>query len=439
MKNLNKFIIMNTGLTLFILLFLTAPVFSEMRTQFVPSVSITEKYTDNHLQTENNKKDEFSTAYSAGLSFGLIDKNKSMFLEYRSGYTDYASFDEEDSWTHALSLNGQSQVSKHVNLSFSENYVRDLSRTLRTNTLEKHDVNTTSAGMTYEFGPENRLGLNYTYSFDDYEDPNADAHTSHTPSASFSYWFTPQWGMNLGASYEKTEYDISSNESETWSGNIRVLKSITRHFDTYVAYAHTFTDQVSGDHTIHNPSVGFDWRPTDDSGISIGLGVLFQEWDNQNSDDSRDLFLDLDMYKTFDFSRKSTLSITGSSGYRSTSEDAASLGFEIYYRAGALFSYRVTRRLTADLNASYQVSQFDEPGLNRQDNTLGLGAGLVWAPLQWMNTRLSYSFNDFDTNAALRDDYQENMVSFTISFVPSQPVRFGASTPRATLENQLFE
>ncbi|MBU2429554.1 MAG: hypothetical protein KKH99_02580, partial [Proteobacteria bacterium] len=126
MKNLNKFIIMNTGLTLFILLFLTAPVFSEMRTQFVPSVSITEKYTDNHLQTENNKKDEFSTAYSAGLSFGLIDKNKSMFLEYRSGYTDYASFDEEDSWTHALSLNGQSQVSKHVNLSFSENYVRDL-------------------------------------------------------------------------------------------------------------------------------------------------------------------------------------------------------------------------------------------------------------------------------------------------------------------------
>ncbi len=423
----------------FVVLILVPPAFSKVITQFVPSLSITEEYTDNYNETENNEDDELSTIYSAGFSFGIIDKNASLFLNYNPEYTDYSDHNEDDSWGHTLLINGQSQVSKNTNLTFSENFVRDLSRTDRTNSLEKHDVNITSVGARYEFGAKDAFGINYTYSFDDYENQNLDEYSSHTPSVFFSYWFTPQFGMDLNASYEKTKYDISNDDPETWAGDIRLLKNMTRHFDVYISYAHTFTQQSSGDHFVYNPSVGIDWEPAKDTGISIGVGVLFQEWDNQNSDDSQDFFLDLDLYKIFDFSRKGTLSLTGSSGYTPTSDSAASLGFEIYYEVGALLSYRLTRKLTSELNASYQISQFDEPGVDRTDNTLGLGGDLIWTPLQWLTLSLAYSFTDFSTDVDTREDYQENVGSFTIGFTLPRPVRLDAPNPRGSLENRLFD
>lgn len=440
MRFLNSSIILKINMILFFVsLVLVAPAFSKVVTQFTPSLSITEEYTDNYNQTKNNKEDEFATIYGAEFSFGIIDKNASLFLNYSPEYTDQADQNEDDSWNHIISLDGQSQVSKNTNLTFSEVFVRDLNRTSRTNSLEKHDVNTTLAGIRHAFGASDALGANYTFSFDDYENPNVDEYTTHNPSAFLSYWFTPQFGMDLNASYVKTKFETSTGDTETWTGNIIFSKSMTRHFDTYISYAHTSTKQASLDYTIYNPSVGFDWQPTEDMGINLGIGVLLMKFDSQYLNDMESLFFALDAYKTFEFSRKGTLSITGSSGYTSTSMDAASLGFEIYYEAGALLSYRLTRRLTSELNASYQINQFDMPGIDRQDNTLGLGGGLVWAPLQWLTLNLSYSFTDFDTDAGTRDDYQENVGMFTVRVSPERPVRFRNSTPRAELEDRLFE
>ena len=77
-------------------IFLVPPVFSKVITQFVPSLSITEEYTDNYNRTQNNKDDEFSTIYGAGFSLGLLDKNGSLFLSYNPEYTDHAEYDEND-------------------------------------------------------------------------------------------------------------------------------------------------------------------------------------------------------------------------------------------------------------------------------------------------------------------------------------------------------
>ena len=255
--------------------FLASSSFADVRFEFVPTVSITEEYTDNYNHTDNNKDDEFSTIYSAGFSFGVIGKNANLFLNYNPAYTDHRDFDENDSWSHVVSLEGQIQISQHTSLTLSEIFVRDLNQTLRTNSWEEHNTSTTTAGILHEFGERDSMGFNYTYSFDKYDDSNADEYKSHKPSAFLSYWFTPQYGIDLNASYEKIKYDISSNDPATWAGDIRFLKRINRHFDVYISYAHTYTDQDSGDHTIYNPSIGFNWQPTDDSGVSIGAGVLF--------------------------------------------------------------------------------------------------------------------------------------------------------------------
>ena len=114
------------------------------------------------------------------------------------------------------------------------------------------------------------------------------------------------------------------------------------------------------------------------------------------------------------------------------------LDFISIMKQACLLSYELTRRLTTELSGTYTIDQFDDPVVDRRDNTLGLGAGLVWSPLQWLSLSLSYAFTDYNTDTNTREDYQENVGMFTITMSPSQATRFGTSTPRADLENRLF-
>lgn len=406
--------------------------------QFTPQMTISEEYTDNFYQTKNNKDDEFSTRYKPGFSFGIIDKKNSFFIDYTPEYTDRMDKNEYDAWNHAASMEAILQTAKNTELFFSESFNRGLNRTARTNNFEKHDTNTAMAAVKHQFGRQDFFNLNYTYTFDDYENPNQDEFETHRPSAFLSYWFMPNFGFDLNTSYSKTDYEISSNDPETMRGDLRLLKKINPHLDVYVKYAHSYTDQESGDYVVYNPSLGFDWKPTEDSGIILGGGILIQEYDNQSDYDSEKFFLEFDIYKNFSFSRRNNLSITGSSGYNDIDEQAASLGFAINYQAGFLHTYELTKRLSSKFRGSYRLTEYDEPGVNRNDKTMNLGAGLVWSPLKWLKFDLLYSYIDFQTDSTQRGDYQENMATFSVSFIPSQPALLKTTSSRQYLENEIF-
>lgn len=424
---------------LFIIFATATAVQAKVITQFVPTLTITENYSDNLFHSGTNELDDYYTVASLDLSLGFIGKNGSTFLGYNPTYTKYDEYDFMDSWDHLATIESEYLVTKRTTVTFSENYRRILNRTITSDTLHRHDISETSAGLEYAFGQQNTMGVNYEYSFDDYETANADEYKTHNPSAFFEFWFTTQWGVKLDGAYERTKYDTSTNEPETWSGDIKLTHRLNRHFDVFARYAHTYTDRSSGEQTIYHPSVGINWSPTEDSGIEVGIGVLFQEWDNTQSTKTEDFFLELDAYKDFEFSRRGVFSITGSSGYTPTSSDAASLGFELHYRAGALLTYQLTRQLTADIQAAYQITQFDDPNVNRQDDTLTAGCGLSWSPLRWMTLSVNYSFTDFQTDAASRQDYQENVGMVSVSFTSPRPVRFDSSSDRSRLEGQLFD
>ncbi|RLB90473.1 MAG: hypothetical protein DRH26_09630 [Deltaproteobacteria bacterium] len=429
--------IFTAWVSLFLIVLLASPAFSAQK-QFTPLVTITDEYTDNFNHSKNNKDDEFSTRYQAILSFEVIDKQNSLLIEYSPNYIDYMDKNEYDSWNHGVSIDAVLQPSKNTILTFSDSFDRSLNRTVRTNTFEQHDTNTSTASLRHQFGQNDYFSLSYTYTFDNYDTPNQDEFKTHRPSAYMMYWFTPKFGMDLNASYSKTDYEISTNDLQTLQEDLRFLKKINPHLDAYVKYAHTYTEQTGGDHVVYNPSIGFDWQPTEDSGIALGGGVLFQEYQNNSDADSKRFFLEFDAYKNFNFSRRNTLSITGSSSYNDINEEAASLGFTINYRAGFLHTYRLTRRLSSELRGSYNLSEYDEPGLNRKDKTLNLGAGLVWSPLRWLNFNFAYTFTDFNTDDSALDDYQEHSAFISTTFTPQEPMHIRPSTPRQVLENRLF-
>ncbi len=408
---------------------------------FIPSVSISEEYTDNYNQTDNNTEGEFSTEYQAGFEFEYIETRGQASFSYNLSYIDYNEHDENDAWQHNLAIDSLFNLTRHTDLTLTESFStsRDISQ--RTGTWEDHATNDITAGLLHQFGQRNFAGVDFSYSFDKYDDPNLDEYESFRPSAFLTYWFNLRYGFELSAFYERTEFDISNNEEDTWSGDIRFIRQMTNHFQVYVGYGHSIAEDDTEKHIIYNPSVGFDWTISETSSISIGAGVLFNRYDNQQ--DSEDFFLDLNAFKLFDFSRRGSFAISASSGYGEISEDAASLGFNIYYQAGFNYNYALTREASLDISGSYLRDEFDEELADRVDNVFDLSAGVIWSPLNWLTLGIYYSYTNFKTDATVRDDYVENRATFTVTLIPYRPRRIQPhATPGETRENietRIFE
>jgi len=490
---------------------------SRMITQLVPTLTITEEYSDNYLKTENDKQNEYITSVGLGFSVGFLSKTNKIYLAYDPTYKKYknlddrdilehrASFDGEfnpsrrtsisthlsysgtnetnegDTWQNIASIYGDTQLSKYTNFNFFQEYSNNFDQNIRTGEYKEHEVNTSTVGISRQFGKKDTMGLDFSYEFDDYKNSDEDTYTQYRPSAFITYWITPLNGLDSEISHENKSLDDPVNDIETTEGHIRYLRKFSKHFDGYLKYRHYYSDQASGEHQIYHPSVGFDWDVTKDSGISLGLGVLFQKWENSN--DSTDPFIDMDVYKTFNFSQSRSLTITASSGYRESTGENINNGFSTYYQAGFEYNHQLQKRLSSSLYGSYRLDQYQESSADdrndntttylagfqldyqlqkhlflnlfgsyelaefyesaadRKDNMIEFGGGISWNPLRWLQLNLSYAYNDFNTDSIQREDYTENIASFSVSLIPARPVRLettSAEPSRQSLESKVF-
>jgi len=469
-------VVLSLALFSLLLTFCSANV-SAFVTEFVPSLYISEDYTDNYDQTESDQIEEFYTTYGIDLSFGLLQKSSKLLLSYNPEFKDYDKHNEEDgvehnaslvgefqpsekslinlslnydghagssdsssslsddsvgdgysnssrgeSWQHDALLGTSYELSKYTDTLFSAGYTNSYDRQLSTGDWNESKNYTLSGGINHQFGKNDSVGFDYRYSMSDYVGPDSDDYEEHTPSLFMAYSFNPQLGFDSNLSYEYTVYDISKESSKTWSGDFRFIRIMTKHLDLYTKYEHTYTQEEEGDHTVYTPSAGFDWSVTEDSGVSLGIGYMIQKW--ENSDSSSNIFFDADIFKTFNFSKRGAFTVSAASGYDATSNEAASLGFQIYYQAGFLLSYQLLKDFSTQLTGSYTRDQFDDPDVNRVDDTGQLGAGLTWAPWKRVNIDLGYTFEDFSSDDDAMEDFQENRGTVMVTLYPTGPARF---------------
>jgi len=447
---------------------------ARMITQIMPTLTITEEYNDNYFQRESDTFEEWITTYELGFSVGFLNKKSQIYLEYNPEYKDYKNLEDRDGLSHKASLSGtfqptkyttaavdlaydgnndnnqgeswehsagasiDSQLTETIKASLAQAYSNRFDQQVRTGDYKEHEVNTTQLGINKTFGAKNAVGMDFTYKFDTYKNSDADEYTSYEPSAFFKYWFTRLNGMEANLEYKKKEFDTApASDFETIAGDIRYIRKINRHLDGYVKYRQYLSERTDGDHQVYHPSVGVDWDITEDSGISLGVGILFHEWDNENND-SEDPFVDIDAYKVINFSPRGSLSITGSSKYDEGDEEAASLGYNITYELGFSLDYELTKRLSSNLFGSYKLQDFQEEAVNRRDNTGEIGGGLTWSPLRWLQLGADVSHTNFHSDDAQREDYKENKVTFMIRFIPENPIRPDKMISRKSLEKQIF-
>jgi len=457
--------------------FLLAPaalVRARMITQIVPTLTITEEYKDNYFQTDTDLFEEWTTSYKLGFSMGFLNKRSKIYLAYNPEYTDYKNLDERDSleqnaslsaacqvtkqtsatadisyeghdgnhtgesWEHSASASVNSQLAKTVKTSLAYDYSKSYDQQIRTGDYKEHQTQSASASIRRVFGAQNSMGANFSYKTDRYQNSDADEYKSYEPSAFLTYWFTRLDGVETNLEYTDKKFDtIAGKDYGTIAGDIRYIRKFTRHFDGYVKYRHYMSDKEDGDHVIYHPSVGADWDITEDSGISIGLGILFHDWDNDNGD-SEDPFLDINVYKVFNFSPKGSLSITGSSSYEESDEEAASLGYNMSYQAGFSLNYTLSRHLSSRLSGSYQLQQFKNT-IDRRDDTFEISGGLTWNPLKWLQVSANATHENYKTDDASREDYKDNTIAVFVRLTPEKPIRPDKILSRKSLEKEIFD
>ena len=361
--------------------------------QWVPSLSVKAKHTDNLLLSHDNEEEEYITSYAAGLTFGIVDQKGYLYARYEPEYKDYDDLDDRDRMLHAFTIDGKfsptrqtewntrvsyagdsdtyvgesrthvgifrgkTQLGKHLIVNYDYEYEDLYSRLIRNGDYVESDSHRGNIGFVSDYGSKSEFSCGVEYAEIDYEKTNVDSFNQYRPRLGLEHWFSPLVAVDLGASYLYKEFDDSEVEEDTYSGYIRYIQALNRQLDMYVKYRHSYSEADDVEHHIFHPSIGLDWTPDKNSSISLGAGVLFHDWNNDNDDDPR-FFGDLDAYRRFEFSPRNILAITASSGYSESSEEAGSLGYNIYYRVGARYDYLWTRRLSSYFHGSYQVREF---------------------------------------------------------------------------------
>ncbi len=439
------------------------PVCATARTVIypVPQLTFIQEFRDNYFQDSEQRKDQFITTYQLGISAAFLEKTHQVYLQYLPSYQDYDSLDEKDEVFHALMLDSLFRPSKytamtldfeynalnsdqtgtglrqsadfrldhmlnrHANVFLSQSFLKQEDQQVRTGEFRRHTLLDSTLGMDYEFGRSERISLEYSHVTDTYDLADDDDYRQHRVTVTGEVGTAGFTGMDFGLSYDVLSYDVRPGISpETLAGHVRILHHLGRHAGIFAKYAHTHTQKDFGTQDVFHPSVGVQWQVSEDSGITIGAGLLISRWDHSAAYDTERLFWDLDIYKDIEFSRRGTLSLSAASGYSQASPDAVSLGFNRWYQGSVSLTGQLTRRLSGSVTGTYAMSMFEEPGIDRTDETLTLGAGLGWTIRKWCFMSLDYQFTDFATDAVTRSGFYENRVtlSFNINFNPPLPL-----------------
>jgi hypothetical protein len=391
-----------------------------------PILTVTEQYTDNiDLVSDDNKEHEFITIISPGITLEVLERTSGLTLNYAPAYAAYSRFSENNTWRHNASAELYKDLTRYTQLKASDNFVytedpvSETDPTLRTGR-NRYWTNSSQADIIHRFGPEDNVDLKYEHTILKNVEGDQDEFVRHGPSGLATYWFSPpKWGIEAGAKYEITDYN-ESDDSNFYQGSGRLLRRFSRHLDGFVRYVYSTIDYsgvTDEDYRLHEAGLGVDYTIGDTTDASVAASYLYRDFDE--SDDEYYYLVSADITHTWEWPR-SSISVSGGSGYNYDILGAENLGFAIYAEGNGSVEYRFTRQLSGDLFGGYHYLRYLDQDPERQDNIYETGAGLTYQAVNWAAIRFMYRYRRFQSDAeADVEEYQENRV--LLGVVMSKP------------------
>jgi hypothetical protein len=441
------------GFVIVIAIFSHNPMAFSAQFKFTPRSSLEGKYTDNVFLTKNDTEDDFVTTVSAGFALGLADQTSGLDFSFDPNYEFYNRFDEYNEWGLLSDLKAWTSPSRATRFEVTNQFTRTTNPLGRGDRITAEDGrveetgddtlrrgrelyyrNRARANASYQFGREDRVYAGFLYGLLRNDDDQVEDNDEYRPSVGLDYWFSQQYGGQFFGEYTRGEFSQNSNfvgvptgDFDNWLGTLRFLGRMTRNLSLFLQYDQVyrhFTSGIENDYVVYAPSAGFTYDFTEDMYLRLGLGYFKQVIENQSNNDGP--FINGEISKTWDFKR-GAINLKGLTGLTQNDFGAQNIGFQQFATIQGTADYSFTRHLVGDIGAYYryahtpaQTDELDEDDLdtNRYHAAVGIGYQLK----RWLNIRLGYEFNKYDTSD--NDDYTENRGLLTITLQPDQPWRF---------------
>jgi hypothetical protein len=400
---------------------------AQRQIELIPSISVSETYDDNIDLTHTNERSDYITAVTPSMTLNVLSQNTSLGMTYAPSFVWYKDFSENDTTRHLGTVSWDQQLTGRLRLSLTDTYLRsddpladetDL-RALRT-TRNKYWVNTGRAGLSYQFGAENRFEVGYGREDRRNDDISLDNSEVQTPFAALTYWFNVRQGIVLNYIYTDAKFtrDDGFPADDDYTGHgprARYIQRFSPRSSAYLEYGYT-TREFEGlteDFVVHDGSVGLDHAFSPEYSISAGAGYFVRV--NDFSDNQYGPTYNLSLTRTF---ARGTITVGGEGGWGEDYLDATDTGFTKYYGGYATATYQILEPVSIYAGARYR---HDKNELSIESRFFRGNCGIRWSFLRWFALSLDYTYADRNSDVEV-DSYTNNRVMLVLS--ASKPYRF---------------
>ena len=433
-------------LRLFVIVFLfvclngAPPAFgADWLSKFHPYISVKGEYSDNLDLTPTNKREDYYMTVQPGIRFNNMDKMSGIDLNYSLAAVFYDKYTDLNYIGHNGQLNAKYMTSAGLNFYLKESFIRSdepreqeyYTTTADYRVLETRDAtfyitdyryvlatrterntywrNVVTPTIEYQFGPENRVGVNYRNNIYESEDPGVNDSKEDYINPFFSYWFDKQNGITLEYGYTLGDFD-QTPDLEGHRAYGRFTHRFTPKsaaFAEYTFLRRTFEDAPYNDYDVHEPNVGMTFTITPTLNASVQVGYFWQEPEVGSKEDGISYRADLsntDPRTTF------RLSVQG--GYTEDYFTSENLGFNKYHRVTGYVNHRLEQRLSIGCFGSFEWAEYENPV--HEDTTWIAGARASYMLFKWLTLAAEYSHRDRDSDVDTYD-YTENRAMVTLT------------------------
>jgi hypothetical protein len=441
------------SLVLLTVAFFHTPMAFCAQLKITPRTSVEGEYTDNVFLTNNDTEDDFVTTVSAGFTAALLGKTSGLDLSFDPNYEFYNRFNEFNEWGLLSNLSAWTAPWKSTRFELTNRFIRTTNPLGREDYITAVDGGLEETGDTtlrrgrepyyrnraridasHRFGREDRVYAGFLYGLLRNDDHQVEDNDEYRPSIGLDYWFTQKYGSEFFGEFTRGEYSrqsdfvgVPSGDFDNWLGALRFLGVMTRHFGLFFQYDQVYrhyTNGIENDYVVYAPSAGITYDFSEDMYLRLGLGYYKQVIENEKNNDGP--LINGEISKTWDFKR-GAINLKGLSGLTQNDFGAQSVGFQQFVTLQGTADYKFTRQIIGDIGAYYryahtpaQTDEIDDDDLNT--NRYHAAVGIGYLPTRWMNIRLGYEFNKYDTSA--NDDYTEHRALLTVTLQTEHPWRF---------------
>jgi hypothetical protein len=406
---------------------------AELLSKLHPYISVKEEYSDNLNLTSTDKKEDFFTTVQPGIKFSNMDEMAGVDLDYSLGAVFYSKNSDLNYISHNASLNAKYLTSQHINFYLKESFIRSddpREQEYFTTTADNRYVlatqteraiywrNVIAPTIEYQFGPENRLGVNYRNNLYRTESASGRDSQENYINPFFSYWFDKQNGISLDYGYTRGDFekdpDLTGHQANArYTNRFSPQSSV---FAEYTFSRRTFespgvnspgVNSPGVDYDVHEPAVGIThaFSPTLNASAQVGYF-----WRQPKTGSGESGF----SYKgeLTNIDPRTTYKVSLQGGYTEDFFTSENLGFNRYHRLTGSVTHMLDRRISVGGFASIERAEFDQP--EHRDTTWGIGGRASYMPLKWLTLALEVSHNDKQSDVSLYE-YTENRGMFTIT------------------------